>query len=258
VVITEGRNREVRKLFDAVGLTVSRLIRIRYGCVVLPRGLKRGVCVDLGEADLRALRQMTEGGRPQAGGRDQPRNERPPRRGQEGDRQERQPDRGNAAAGGKKKPPQQQPPQQAQRDKRRDRNDRGDRDERPDRERFDSDRLPGELREPGDPARIPNPLQQTFDKRAIQRERSVRRDEDYENGPIPNPLQQTYDKRFVQPNRGFGTPGGVGGKGHKGKGGGAGGPQREPDPMQTSVGYIGADAFLRKSHGGKGGRRGKR
>jgi 23S rRNA pseudouridine2605 synthase len=259
VVITEGRNREVRKLFDAVGLTVSRLIRIRYGCVVLPRGLKRGVCVDLGEADLRALRQMTDGGRPQGGGHDQQRNERPPRRGQEGDRQDRQPDRGNAA-GGKKKHPQQQPPQQAQRDKRRDRNDRndrGDRDGPGDRERFDSDRLPGELREPGDPTRIPNPLQQTFDKRAIQRERSVRRDEDYENGPIPNPLQQTYDKRFVQPNRGFGTPGGVGGKGNKGKGGGAGGGQREPDPMQTSVGYIGADAFLRKSHG-KGGRRGKR
>jgi 23S rRNA pseudouridine2605 synthase len=47
VVIAEGRNREVRKLFDAVGLTVSRLIRIRYGTVVLPRGLKRGVWVDL-------------------------------------------------------------------------------------------------------------------------------------------------------------------------------------------------------------------
>ena len=43
VVITEGRNREVRKLFDAVGLTVSRLIRIRYGNIVLPHGLKRGV-----------------------------------------------------------------------------------------------------------------------------------------------------------------------------------------------------------------------
>ena len=41
----------LRKLFDAVGLTVSRLIRIRYGCVVLPRGLKRGVWVDLGPDD---------------------------------------------------------------------------------------------------------------------------------------------------------------------------------------------------------------
>ncbi|MET0350787.1 MAG: pseudouridine synthase, partial [Rhizobacter sp.] len=58
VVITEGRNREVRRLFDAVGLTVSRLIRIRYGCVVLPRGLKRGVWCDLGENDVRAIRRL--------------------------------------------------------------------------------------------------------------------------------------------------------------------------------------------------------
>jgi 23S rRNA pseudouridine2605 synthase len=58
VVITEGRNREVRKLFDAVGMAVSRLIRIRYGSVVLPKGLRRSVWVDLDENDVRRLRQL--------------------------------------------------------------------------------------------------------------------------------------------------------------------------------------------------------
>src|SRR5207253_3435917 len=62
VVITEGRNREVRKLFDTVGLAVSRLIRIRYGTVVLPRGLKRGVWVDLGSDDVRRIRDLARPG----------------------------------------------------------------------------------------------------------------------------------------------------------------------------------------------------
>src|SRR6185436_4897963 len=61
VVIAEGRNREVRKLFDSVGLTVSRLIRIRYGSVVLPRGLKRGVWVALDENDVRLMRRQAGG-----------------------------------------------------------------------------------------------------------------------------------------------------------------------------------------------------
>jgi 23S rRNA pseudouridine2605 synthase len=42
VVISEGRNREVRRIFEAVGLTVSRLIRIRFGAIQLPRSVGRG------------------------------------------------------------------------------------------------------------------------------------------------------------------------------------------------------------------------
>ena len=47
VTINEGRNREVRRLFETVGHAVSRLIRIRYGAMVLPRGLKRGGWMEL-------------------------------------------------------------------------------------------------------------------------------------------------------------------------------------------------------------------
>ena len=57
VTISEGRNREVRRMFEAVGHAVSRLIRIRYGTMVLPRGLKRGAFVELREYDIRALMQ---------------------------------------------------------------------------------------------------------------------------------------------------------------------------------------------------------
>ncbi|MEN9317415.1 MAG: Ribosomal large subunit pseudouridine synthase, partial [Pseudomonadota bacterium] len=63
VVISEGRNREVRRMLESVGLTVSRLVRIRFGPVALPRGLARGRWVELAEGDLdlldRAMR--TEG-----------------------------------------------------------------------------------------------------------------------------------------------------------------------------------------------------
>ena len=55
VTISEGRNREVRRMFEAVGHAVSRLIRIRYGAMVLPKGLKRGAWMELDEVDIQGL-----------------------------------------------------------------------------------------------------------------------------------------------------------------------------------------------------------
>lgn len=217
VVITEGRNREVRKLFDAVGLTVNRLIRVRYATVVLPRGLKRGVWVELGADDVRTIRRLASGPRPQQGGADFAGEGRPQQhkgkpaqgKGQGGQQQGQQgkqqrpgkpgkPGQGGPQGQGGGKPfpqgkgpkPQQQPKQRPVRD-------------------WDGDELPDDV-----PLYIPNPLEQTFDRRFA-----------------------TGSKRIV---RGFGTPS------HEHEQPAAqrkGGP-RQPDPMQTSVGYIGADAYF--------------
>ncbi len=58
VVIGEGRNREVRRIFEAVGLIVSRLVRIRFGPIGLPAGLIRSRWVELNAGDVTALTAM--------------------------------------------------------------------------------------------------------------------------------------------------------------------------------------------------------
>jgi 23S rRNA pseudouridine2605 synthase len=55
VTLKEGRNREVRRLWEAIGVQVSRLIRIRYGPVTLPRRLRIGHSRELDQKDLSAL-----------------------------------------------------------------------------------------------------------------------------------------------------------------------------------------------------------
>ena len=245
VVITEGRNREVRKLFDTCGLTVSRLIRIRYGTVVLPFGLKRGVWVDLEEGDVSMIRRLASGeGAPRPERHNDNSNQRPGGPG------------GRNNNGGGNEP--RQGGQQAQQQQRNDRQG-GRQNGRP------NDGQRGPRREG------PAPAPQNFANEGMVDRNTDRRDDDddtdFDPASIPNPLEQTFDKRFVSNprspvgGRGF-RNGGGGGFGAGGSGpapgpkrgaSGQGGGPKQPDPLQTSLGVFGADAFHRKNRGGGGG-----
>ncbi len=311
VTIAEGRNREVRRLFDAVGLTVSRLIRIRYGIVVLPQGLKRGVWVDLPEGDVRALSRLVghtdrpaREDQPRQGARQrgQGRPAEPPqgegRRGRQGGQGQRD-GRGVQGGSGARESLSNAPPvnrvgpggpngDRPQRGRGRNNNERrtdgfrgdgqfeprrGPREDgpipNPLQQTFDKRAIREANRQPrrdfGDDGPIPNPLQQNFDQRALREANRQPRREVSDDGPIPNPLQQNFDKRQLQGGEGFGRGnqrdgGGGGGRG-QGRGG-AGGPPG--DSTGAAGGFIGANAFRGKQGrggrggGGGGGRRGGR
>ena len=191
VTISEGRNREVRRLFESVGHAVSRLIRIRYGAMVLPRGLKRGAWMELDDRDIRALFQASGGAVARPG-----QQQRGP--GQEGG--------GNGRGGRNKK-------------RRGNRNGGGG---------------------------------------------QAARDDGGREAPIPNPLgdgRPPRGERGGRPNRGNGGNGGQPqGQGRRGNGGRQGGDRQQgaanqPDPMKTSLGYIGADSFSRQRKEQRGGQR---
>ncbi|MDO9003832.1 MAG: pseudouridine synthase [Aquabacterium sp.] len=270
VVITEGRNREVRKLFETVGLAVSRLIRVRYGAIVLPRGLKRGVWVELGESDVRAVKSLAgfdrpdnfqkggrqEGGRnngkPQGGGQQQQAPQGQDNfKGRQGG-QGRGQQAGNGQQGNGRGPQQGQGGYGPQGGNNQGRNNQNR------------------------PGRPPMDRPQGGGAQAQQGPQGEHNDDFDHIGPIPNPLEQTFDKRFAKGSKritqGFGRPDHNADRGGEPKGG-----PRQPDPLQTSVGYIGADAYFNKvggrsgrggggqgggggggNHGGGGGGRGRR
>ena len=56
----EGRNREVRRLWESQGLRVNRLKRVRYGCIFLPSFLMRGHFMELGQTEVDDLSKLVE------------------------------------------------------------------------------------------------------------------------------------------------------------------------------------------------------
>jgi 23S rRNA pseudouridine2605 synthase len=65
VIVREGRNREVRRMWESQGLMVSRLKRIRYGNVELPRGLLKGHSEPLDPEQVRSLRALVGASEPE-------------------------------------------------------------------------------------------------------------------------------------------------------------------------------------------------
>jgi 23S rRNA pseudouridine2605 synthase len=320
VTISEGRNREVRRMIESVGHAVSRLIRIRYGAMMLPRGLKRGAYMELDDTDINALLRAAGGGRDDR--RDDRQGERGPRterdaRGPRGPRNPQEQRFGQsalpAAAGA---PPAEvggdvqqgdvaasgQPNLQQGTDQQGAAQGQFDPQPRdPNREGRGLRRGPGAMRNGNrrndrspnnrsnfngrrdDPPHSPDPrgLQGQVDTSG---QGGYPGDDDFDDNQSQAGV--SHESGFARPNnrgRGNRSPGGApygggnggdggnyggGGRGRggpKGPGGGrgnsmgggmggqGGGQGGQPDPMKTSLGYIGADSLQRQRQAGPGG-----
>ncbi|MEY4748877.1 MAG: hypothetical protein RIQ60_1091 [Pseudomonadota bacterium] len=269
VVIGEGRNREVRKLFDSVGLGVSRLIRIRYGQMVLPRGLKRGVWVELSDQDVAQIRQFAgmgsghkdaqrgDGQQQQRPGFQHDGGGNPKQRGNKQGGAQQQGQRfqgggqanftgGNGPQGG---PRGGQGQARGQQGSNWGQGPEGQRGPKPGRKGQQGGGQQGNWGNNND--------RPGFERRdnanpAPRAQAEPRDDDQYDDDiplRIPNPLEQTFDRRFATGTKrivsGFGRPSDEPRPSQGPKGG-----PKQPDPMQTSVGYIGADAYFTRPGGG--------
>ncbi len=238
VTLSEGRNREVRRMFEAVGHAVSRLIRIRYGAMVLPRGLKRGAFVELDDSDIWALTSAVS----RSETRSEVRTERRQRvsnaatddvaDGREG----RGPRRGDRSRSGRPSVSSSGPESGISPGS------------------MDLTRQAGEMDEPHE---LQPPEQRMDGSRNGNRRRGG-------NGRSQGSIGS--GPRDAQPPAGFGGNTGVTARGRgpkrrddRGDRNDKSGGPAQPDPMKTSFGYIGADTFTRQRQGqGQGQGQGQR